>query len=344
MSDSYIQTSILALRQFGADVERVSSHRIVVKSKPLDPPDEYCVEGDVSTAAYDVAYSAIYGRPVELTNVPSNSMQGESEFVHILARHFKGFTLEQREHGLRVQGLPLADVYELDTDDISMRDASDSFIALCIVLGVKLAKGTTTRITGIGNQRVKECNRIQKCVEILAAFRILAYELDDGIAVVSNPTVLAMTGNTIEVPTYDDHRLAMAFAVLGSTLATNNSVVIKDAKTVDKTFPDFWRHIEHHYGISYTWHSHRKADINPTSATDGSLLVLVGMRNAGKSMYSDHIARTDGYVEYCMDAMFADTFGPIADFVTTNGWDEFRSREAQLFIDTLFKGKSAATL
>lgn len=52
-----------------------------------------------------------------------------------------------------------------------------------------------------------------------------------------------MTDKLIKVHTYDDHRLAMGFAIMGSVMASKNKIVIENARTVGKTFPEFWTHI-----------------------------------------------------------------------------------------------------
>jgi pentafunctional AROM polypeptide len=75
-----------------------------------------------------------------------------------------------------------------------------------------------TKITGIGNQRMKECNRIEKVVQILNSFHVIAYELEDGIAIMSNPSIVRLSNEIISVPTYSDHRIAMAFTILSSAI------------------------------------------------------------------------------------------------------------------------------
>jgi len=115
---------------------------------------------------------------------------------------------------------------------------------LSIIVAVKLPKGTITKIIGMSNQRVKECNRIEKVVQLLAIFHILAYELDDGIAIMSNPSILKMQKKVLSVPTFNDHRLAMAFTILSVAVCDDNKVIIEDARTVEKTFPQFWSHIK----------------------------------------------------------------------------------------------------
>ena len=325
VSDSYIHTTIAVMEKFGASIS-VNIPTITVKSNGYKEIEEYWIEGDFSTAAYDIAYSAIYGQPIELVNIPADSIQGEIKLLNILSTHFKGFKVQENGN-LIIQGIPLNQTYETDIDEVSLLEGSDSFIALSIIIAVKLPKGTTFRITGIGNQRVKECNRIEKCVELLNSFRIISYELPDGIAIMSNPSIaeilpqhnlhswawmelddgnvwphtrsknwckdvkeiqsiLKMQLSSIFVPTYEDHRLAMAFTILGSIVPHHNRVIIQNGRTVEKTFPEFWNHIEENYGITYSGYVQNLKDDRTNFWGNQNLLILIGMRNSGKSMYS----------------------------------------------------------
>lgn len=103
---------------------------------------EYMVESDASTAAYDIAISAIYGYSIILNNLTINCKQGELEFLSILQKHLKEFEFEEDESSIKVRGTHVDRLYEIDTNEINMLDASDSFMALAVVLAIKLPKGT----------------------------------------------------------------------------------------------------------------------------------------------------------------------------------------------------------
>ena len=285
VSDSYIHLTLAVMKKFGAEFTTNLPY-VTIKSTGYCPDfDEYFIEGDFSTAAYDIAYSAIYGQPIQLMNIPHDSIQGEIRLLNILADHFEGFTFEESKN-LLIKGVELNQTYQINTDEISLLEGSDWFIALSIIIAIKLPKGTLVKITGIENQRLKEWNRIEKWVEILNSFRVISYELPDGIAIISNPTILKMKGYSITVPTYEDHRLAMAFTILGSTIQKDNRIIIQNGKTVDKTFPEFWKHIETNYNISYYGHVPNLKEDRIKYGWNKNLLILIGMRNSGKSMYS----------------------------------------------------------
>lgn len=212
---------------------------------------------------------------------------------------------------------------------------------------MKLPHGTVTKIIGIGNQRVKECNRIEKVVEILNSFHILTYELKDGIAITSgcifekdqsSKINLKMEQKLIEVPTYEDHRLAMAFTIMGSAVATKNKVVIQNGRTVEKTFPEFWAHIYKYYNIDYSGYVYSQKEHSTRFGTDLDLLILIGMRNSGKSMYSNHLKENYGFQEYCLDAVFEENQGvTIQEFINEHGWEEFRQKETETFLKIIAK-------
>ena len=257
VSESYILTSVEILKQFGAKVSYDKQNKVIFwKSLGYNYKEsDYTIEADISTAAFDVAYSAIFGQPIILKNLSLNCLQGEIELINLLQKYFEGFICEEVEDGLYIKGLDLYSknsTYISNIEEINLLGASDWFIALSTILALKLPAGTVTKIRGWANQRIKEWNRLEKVVEILNSFHILSYELKDGIAIISSEIfhednngnkTLKMTDKLIKVHTYDDHRLAMAFAIMGSVMASKNKIVIENARTVGKTFPEFWTHI-----------------------------------------------------------------------------------------------------
>lgn len=171
--------------------------------------------------------------------------------------------------------------------DVNMADQTDCFMTLAAVAAV--ATGTTT-ITGIANQRVKECNRIAAMVAELGKCGVRCWELPDGIGIEgcggkplvappagtagasAPPWVVQTTGEPI-IHCYDDHRIAMSMGVLACALtqlrqagptpsasdatggaggAPLTSLVLDDAACVEKTFPSVWDCYEAYYGATVT--------------------------------------------------------------------------------------------
>lgn len=75
-----------------------------LENDPSSDRLEYTIEADASTAAFDVAYSAIYGQPIILKNLSLDGLQGEIEIIKLLDKHFEGFECMQAGEGIYVKG------------------------------------------------------------------------------------------------------------------------------------------------------------------------------------------------------------------------------------------------
>ena len=120
-------------------------------------------------------------------------------------------------------------------------DLTDAFMGVACLAAV--AKGTT-RITGIANQRVKECNRILVMVEELSKCGVKCRELEDGIEIEGRTTPISLS-SPAEILCYNDHRIAMSFACLGARVP---GIVISDKECTQKTYPEYWDDISNVLG------------------------------------------------------------------------------------------------
>mmetsp|Transcript_20462 Transcript_20462/g.18108 ORF Transcript_20462/g.18108 Transcript_20462/m.18108 type:complete len:89 (-) Transcript_20462:567-833(-) len=82
----------------------------------------------------------------------------------------------------------------------------------------------------------------------------------------------------------------MAFGIMASVFAKDNKLVIEGARTVAKTFPGFWTHISTSYNITYSGFVFSKIE-NSLQNSQLNLMILVGMRNSGKSTYAENLAQ-----------------------------------------------------
>ncbi|MEZ5234774.1 MAG: 3-phosphoshikimate 1-carboxyvinyltransferase [Acidimicrobiales bacterium] len=183
------------------------------------------VEGDASAASYFFAAAAICGGTVRVQGLGRHSVQGDAAFADVLAA--MGCTVRRGEDWTEVTGPAPGGLRGVTVD---LADLSDTAPTLAAV--APFADGPTT-MTGIGFIRRKESDRIGAVVGELRRLGIAADELDDGMTV--HPAGPAARGTTVQ--TYDDHRLAMSFAVVGLRLA---GTVVADPGCVAKTFPRFW--------------------------------------------------------------------------------------------------------
>jgi 3-phosphoshikimate 1-carboxyvinyltransferase len=185
---------------------------------------DYAVEPDASAASYFFAAAAITGGRVRVEGLGSGSMQGDMAFLDVLAR--MGATVEVDDDSTLVTGGALHGL------DVDLADLSDTAPTLAVVAAVA---DSPTRVRGIGFVRGKESDRIGAVVEELRRCGVDAAEEDDGFTVRPGPVHGAV------VDPHDDHRLAMAFAVLGLRVP---GIDIADPSCVAKTFPEFFDVLE----------------------------------------------------------------------------------------------------
>ena len=184
---------------------------------------EYHVEPDASTASYPLAAAAIVGGRVRVLGLGSTSLQGDAQFAErVLAP--MGATVFVDEESIEVRGSGMLDPLTVDLGDMS--DTAPTFAALAAK-----ASGTSS-VTGIGFIRsTKESDRVQGSVDELNRVGVSAVVDADGF------TVTGGLHENAVVQTYEDHRMAMAFALVG---LTDGPITIDDPGCVAKTFPGYW--------------------------------------------------------------------------------------------------------
>jgi 3-phosphoshikimate 1-carboxyvinyltransferase len=187
----------------------------------------YQVEPDATAASYFFAAAAVTGGTVRVTGIGAGSAQGDLAFIEVLAR--MGCSVVKRQDWVEVTGPDrLAGV------DADMGGISDTALTLAAI--APLASGPV-RITGIAHTRAQESDRVAAAVTELRRVGAEVSELADGLVI--EPSQSHLRGASIR--TYGDHRVAMAFAVLGLVLP---GIAIEDPGCVAKTFPDFFERFE----------------------------------------------------------------------------------------------------
>ncbi len=222
VSRPYLDLTLNAMRSFGVETE-VQAQAISVQRGGYRAA-EFRIEPDASTASYFLASAALTGTTVRLPGLDRRSTaQGDIELVELLQRM-----------GCRVRdgdALELTGPDQLHGIEANMGNCTDVFMTLACV--AVFADGPTT-ITGIGHARVKESDRIAACAENLRRLRIEVDEGDDYLRVHPAPP------QGTWLPTYEDHRVAMAFSLIG----TRDAVTLEEPSVVGKTCPEFfelWR-------------------------------------------------------------------------------------------------------
>ncbi|HLI59420.1 MAG TPA: 3-phosphoshikimate 1-carboxyvinyltransferase [Solirubrobacteraceae bacterium] len=219
VSAPYLELTLDAMRAFGASVEREPG-ALRIAAGGYRTPGRYTVEPDVSTASYFLASAALTGTTVTLPGLDLDATgQGDIELVsHLQAM------------GCAVAGrapLTLTGPARLRGIEADMNASSDVFMTLACA--AVFADGPTT-ITGIGHARVKESDRVDATARNLRALGIDIEEGRDWLRVHPGPPRPA------RLPTFDDHRIAMAFSLIGARVP----VELEDPGVVAKTCPAFF--------------------------------------------------------------------------------------------------------
>ena len=222
----YINLTLDVMASFGVEVSVSEDRLFHIKAAQAYQPREYAIEGDLSSATYFMAAAAIVGRPIKISNVNPNSLQGDLRFLEILET--MGCKVSTSGEGVEVAG-PLSNHEDLSFD---LNDAPDMVPALAVVSAFR--KGKTT-LKNILHLRVKESDRVAALTCELRKIGARAEEIADEMI------VQGIAGHGAEIDCYSDHRIAMSFAVAGLAI---EGISIKDPACVKKSFPDFWEKLE----------------------------------------------------------------------------------------------------
>ena len=223
-SKSYADMTLDVMKNFGVNAQNDDYKNFIVPKQEY-VGKEYYVEIDSTGAGYFLAIAAINGGKIRINHVNPNSVQGDFEFINILAK--MGCKIEKGKDYLTLEST--GDLVGVEVD---MNTLPDSAQTLAVV--ASFAKGVT-KITGIANLKVKETDRIAAMQTELAKCGIKVEAGDDFMIIHGGKP----SGATIA--TYDDHRMAMSFAVMGAKIP---GVIIENPSCVSKSFPEFWELFE----------------------------------------------------------------------------------------------------
>ena len=223
ISKPYIDITQAVMASFGVGMRNDSYRILGVEAGQRYVGREYAVEADASNASYFLAAAAVTGGTVTLENLGASSIQGDIRFANVLER--MGCTVVQRGRTTELTGPAKLKAVEADMGAIP-----DTAQTLAVVAA--FADGPS-RLTNIGSLRVKETDRVKAIAREMPKLGARVEEGPDFWVV--HPHTEGK-GSAEAIDTYDDHRMAMSFAVAGLRLP----VVINNPGCVAKTFPDFW--------------------------------------------------------------------------------------------------------
>jgi 3-phosphoshikimate 1-carboxyvinyltransferase len=220
VSKPYVAMTLAVMEAFGVRVNDRKGRRFdVYPSRYTGRP--YAIEPDASAASYMFAAAALTGSTITVEGLGTGSIQGDIAFVDLLEH--MGCTVVREEDATTVTGGPLRGI------DVDMNAISDTVMTLAVVA---LFADGITRIRNVAHIRHKETDRIAALATELRKLGATVDEHPDGLVLVPPRAI-----TPARISTYDDHRMAMSFALAGLKAP---GVTILDPACVAKTYPGFW--------------------------------------------------------------------------------------------------------
>lgn len=225
-SKPYVDMTIATMQDFGVEIERQGCQRFVIHPSSFSPLSSYTIESDASAASYFFAAPAICGGTVRVENISRKSKQGDIAFLDVLQQ--MGCKIKEGNDFIEVTGVQL-----LSGVDVDMRDISDTAQTLAAI--APFASSPTT-IRGIAFIRAKETDRVHAVCTELMRLGVRVEEHEDGMTIHPAETIRPAV-----VQTYNDHRMAMAFSLIGLRA---EGITIENPACVSKTFPNYFEVLE----------------------------------------------------------------------------------------------------
>lgn len=223
-SDPYVRMTLSVMESFGVSAVEDQMRRFIVPAPQMYSPSPYKIEPDASAASYFFAAAALTGGRMTVEGLGSDSVQGDIGFVKVLEQ--MGCRVEMDQRQATVYGPKDGMLRGVDVDLGAMPDVAPTLAVLAA-----FAEGPT-RIRNIANLRIKETDRLAALATELGHLGVPTELHEDGITVTPRSRPVAGI-----IDTYNDHRMAMSFALAGLLL---DGVIIRDPDCVAKTFPEFF--------------------------------------------------------------------------------------------------------
>lgn len=223
VSQSYIDMTIETMKKFGVKVEKRNGEKKYIVKKQKIKSCVYRVESDASGATYFWAIGAVTGKLIRVINIDPLSTQGDVKFVDLLEKMGCLVKKNTKEKWIEVKGET-----KLKGIEVNMNSMPDTAQSLAVVAA--FAKGKT-KITGLSTLKHKETDRLLALKNELGKMGIKTEITSDSI------TIYGAEPKPAVIETYNDHRMAMAFAVAKARIP---QIEIKNPEVVKKSFPEFW--------------------------------------------------------------------------------------------------------
>ena len=226
----YINLTLQLMQDFGAKAAWTSSDSISVAPQPYTSIP-FTVESDWSAASYWYQIAALSPKTeIELLGLFRNSYQGDSRGAEVFSR--LGITTEFTTKGVKLKKTGKAPK-RLEEDFIDIPDLAQTFVVTCALINIPF------RFTGLQSLKIKETDRI---AALRNELKKLGYLIEE-----ENDSVLMWNGERCEpeetpvIATYEDHRMAMAFA---PAIICHPTMQIADPQVVTKSYPGYWKDLK----------------------------------------------------------------------------------------------------
>jgi 3-phosphoshikimate 1-carboxyvinyltransferase len=228
ISRPYIKMTIEMMGEYGVDVEFTDD---TITVQPQDyQPITYKVESDWSAASYWYEILSLVGKGgVYLNGLNPNSYQGDSKVAELFAQLGVGTTY-MSEGVLLTPNANVTTYMEYDFTDEP--DLAQTFAVTCCIKGIPFT------FSGLESLKIKETNRIEALINELRKLGYLLFEPAEGMLAWDNER--CEVAEPVSISTYDDHRMAMAFA----PVAITRPIIIENPEVVSKSYPNFWEDLE----------------------------------------------------------------------------------------------------
>ncbi len=225
----YIKMTLALLNEIGV---KTTFEGNVITVKPLtinNKPQTLTVESDWSSASYFYSIVALSNEAsISLSSYKQNSLQGDSALVEIYSKMGVETHFEENKITLVKQTNFKHETLNIDLNNTP--DIAQTIVVTCLGLGIGC------HLTGLHTLKIKETDRLE-------ALRIELTKLGANISVTNDSLTLVASkeiNSNVKIATYNDHRMAMAFA----PLAIKVPICIENAEVVSKSYPDFWKDLE----------------------------------------------------------------------------------------------------
>lgn len=230
VSRPYVEMTAAIMRDFGAQV-LCTDNQITIKQGEYQSRT-YSVENDWSAASYWYEIrSLIPDVNLRLASLHKNSTQGDSKVAEIFKLF--GVETEYTSDGVLLKYNPKSVAERIDIDLQNQPDLAQTIVVTACL------KGIPFRISGLSTLRIKETDRISALISQLAKLGYTVRETED--ATLESDSVRRSCDKAPAIETFDDHRMAMAFAPASIVVP---GITIEDAEVVSKSYPKYWDHLK----------------------------------------------------------------------------------------------------